>query len=351
MGAAMDQVDEGVLSDNTHTEYSLSETGLPLLETSAPTQASTTLVAWIRLCRPPTLSLGLAPVLVTLAYLWATGAPLLALPLLGILISTSSVLAGASMLDEYLEYERKVHRRHLEDNGGGYYAKNVLEGTGIRPMSAFRVSIGLLGFGVVVGLPLIKIGGLPLLVLGALGLAVAILYSSTNFALKQLPIGELAVFLALGPGLSVATMLSQDRRPTLPALELGLALGLFTLALVLAAHLRDQESDRAISRRTLIQQSGNRAGSILYTACLAIAYLLVILVALPRGATHGAVLALFSLPATLIAWTGVCHAVVQSSRHLAVRHTLRAYARFAFWTFTGLLVGGLIVRLVALLQG
>jgi len=56
-------------------------------------------------------------------------------------------------------------------------------------------------------------------------------------------------------------------------------------------------------------------------------------------------------PATLFAWTGVSRALVRRSRHLAVRHTLRAYTRFAFWTFTGLLVGGLIVRLVALLKG
>jgi 1,4-dihydroxy-2-naphthoate octaprenyltransferase len=288
---------------------------------------------------------------VTLAYLWAIGLPLLVLPLLGMLISIFSVLAGASMLDEYLEFERTIHRRHLEDNGGGYYARNVLVGTGIRPMTALRVSIGLLGVGIVVGLPLVKVGGPLLLALGALGLSVAILYSSTNYALKRLPVGEFAVFLALGPGLSVATMLSQGRRPTLPALELGLALGLFTLALVLAAHLRDQQADRAISRQTVIQQIGTRAGSILYTVCLVIAYLLVLLVALPKGATHGAVLAILSLPATLVAWTGVCRALVQSSRHLAVRYTLRAYAQFAFWTFTGLLVGGLIVRLVSLLQG
>jgi 1,4-dihydroxy-2-naphthoate octaprenyltransferase len=239
----------------------------------------------------------------------------------------------------------------LEDNGGGYYASNVLEGTGIPPMSALRVSHGLLGFGIAVGLPLIKVGGPPLLVLGALGLAIAILYSSTNYALKQLPIGELAVFLALGPGLSAATTFSQGRRPTLPAVELGLAFGLFALALVLAAHLRDQEADRAISRWTLIQLRGNRAGSILYTVCLVIAYLLVILVALPKGATHGAALAFLALPATLIAWTGVSRALVRRARHLAVRHTLRAYTYFAFWTFTGLLVGGLVVRLVALVKG
>jgi 1,4-dihydroxy-2-naphthoate polyprenyltransferase len=347
----MDEVDEGILADDAYTQYSLSESERPLLGTSVPTRTSTTLVAWIRLCRPPTLLLGLAPVLVTLAYLWATSARLLALPILGMLVSTSSVLAGASMLDEYLEFERTIHRRHIQDNGGSYYARNVLEGTGIRPMYALRVSIGLLGFGVVVGLPLMKIGGAPLLVLGAFGLAVAILYSSTNYALKQLPAGELAVLLALGPGLSAATMLSQGLRPTLPVLELGLALGLFTLALVLAAHLRDQEADRTISRRTLIQQSGNRAGSLLYTACLVVAYLLIALVALPKGAAHGAVLAIFSLPAALVAWTGVYRAFAHSSRHLAVRHTLRAYAYFASCTFTGLLVWGLIVRLAALLQG
>jgi len=254
------------------------------------------------------------------------------------------------MLDEYLEFERTIHRRQNHNNGGSYYAGNMLEDTGIQPLTTLRVSISLLGLGAVAGLPLFISGGVPLLMLGALGVATAILYSSTNYALKRLPAGELVILLALGPGLTVATMLSQDLMPTLQIMELGLALGLFTLALVLAAHLRDQEADRAISRRTLVQVNGQKASYILYTSCLVAAYLLIGLVALPNAASHGVVLAILSLPATLVAWTGVTRALAHSSRQLAVRYTLRAYAYFSLWTLAGLLAAGLAVRIVSLLQ-
>ncbi len=344
----MDQVDQGVLADDAYTEHSL-QNETSLLQPIKPDHSGSGIASWIRLCRPPTFLLGLAPVLITLAFLWATGRSLVPLAAVGMLISVTLVIAGASMLDEYLEFERSVHRRHRQSNGG-YYDENALEGSGIQPLSALRVSIGLLSLGAVAGLPLVKTGGLPLLLLGVIGLAAALLYSSTNYALKQVPAGEVVILLALGPGISAATALSQGHSPSLPVLELGLALGFFTLTLVLAAHVRDQDTDRDISRRTLIQLN-SRAGSILYTVCLIAAYTLIALVALHAGASPGAFLAIFSLPATLVAWTGVTRALAHASRHLAVRHTLRAYANFAFWTFAGLLVGGMIVRIATLLLG
>ena len=343
----MDQVDQ--VDSAAYVEYH-ALTGAPVSTPISLTRPIRTPVAWIRLCRPPTLLLGLAPVLITLAFLWATNRQLLAPAMIDMLISVLLVLAGASMLDEYLEFERSVHRR-WNNNGGSYYAENMLEGSGLQPLTALRVSILLLLLGALIGLPLILAGGAPLLILGALGLVAAVLYSSTNFALKRLPAGELVIFLALGPGLVIATALSQGDTPSLPVLELGLALGLFTVALVLAAHLRDQEADRTISRRTLVLVNGQRASYILYTICLFGAYLLTMLVALPENAARGTVLTIFSLPAALIAWTGVTRALAHQSRQLAVRHTLRAYTSFALWTLTGLLAAGLILHIVSLIQG
>jgi 1,4-dihydroxy-2-naphthoate octaprenyltransferase len=342
----MDQVDQ--VGTAAYVEYH-TLTGAPI---SRPISARPirSLTSWIRLCRPPTLLLGLAPVLITLAYLWATGRQLLAPAMVDMIISVLLVLAGASMLDEYLEFERSVHRR-WNNNGGSYYAENVLEGSGLNPLTVLRVSCFLLLPGVLLGLPLILAGGVPLLILGALGLVAAVLYSSTNLALKRLPAGELVIFLALGPGLAIATALSQGDTPSLPVAALGLTLGLFTLALVLAAHLRDQEADKSVSRRTLVMVNGQRVSYIIYTICLFGAYILTMLVALPENGARGAVLAIFSLPAALIAWTGVTRALSHRPRQMAVRQTLRAYTFFALWTLTGLLAAGLILRIVSLIQG
>jgi 1,4-dihydroxy-2-naphthoate octaprenyltransferase len=349
----VDQVDHDIPASNAYTAY----TEFPLRTEVASSRAlrsprsSNTLVAWARLCRPPTLVLGLAPVVITLALLWDAGQHLLALPITCMLLSVALVITGASMLDEYLEFERTVNRRWNNNNGGSYYAENALEGTGIYPLMALRVSVTLLGLGVLVGLPLVATGGIALVMLGGLGLITAVLYSSTNFALKRLPAGELMILLTLGPGLAVATALSQGHMPSLQVLELGLALGLFALALVLAAHLRDQEADRSMSRRTLVQLNGQRGSIVLYTICLIAAYVLTVLVAFPNEASHGALLAALSLPAALLAWTGVTRALAHNARHLAVRQMLRAYLYFSLWILIGLVTGSVIVRLIALIQG
>ncbi len=323
---------------------------LPVAANVSHERSSGKLAAWVRLCRPPTLLLGLAPAGATLALLWATGRRVSLLPAICLLLSVLLVMSGASMLDEYLEFERNVHRRWDPNAGGSYYAANVLEGTGIEPMTTLRASILLLALGLVVGLPLLLTGGAFLLGLGLLGLIIAFLYSSTNYALKRLPAGEFVILLALGPGLVTATALSQAVLPTMQELLLGLAFGLFAFSLVLAAHLRDRDADRAIARKTLVQLNGERGSLLLYSVGLIAAYALVSLAALPKGGSHGALLAIFSLPATLVAWTGVMRATARTTRHLAVRAMLRAYASFALWTLIGLLAAGVIVRLVPFLQ-
>jgi 1,4-dihydroxy-2-naphthoate octaprenyltransferase len=349
----VDQVEQDIPASNAYAAY----TEFPLRTEVASSRvlrssrSSNTLVAWVRLCRPPTLVLGLAPVLITLSLLWVAGQQLLVFPIVCVLLSVALVMAGAGMLDEYLEFERTVHRRWNYNNGGSYYAENVLEGSGIYPLTVLRASVTLLGLGVFVGLPLVATGGIALVMLGGLGLVTAVLYSSTNFALKRLPAGELMILLTLGPGLSVATALSQGHMPSLQVLEVGLALGLFTLALVLAAHLRDQEADRSMSRRTLVQVNGQRGSIVLYTTCLIAAYLLIVLVALPNEASHGALLVALSLPAALLAWSGVTRALSHTARQLAVRHMLRAYIYFSLWILVGLVVGGVIVQVVARIQG
>src|SRR5262245_50685138 len=65
---------------------------------------------WFALLRPQTLLFGAGPVLVSLTLLWAQGTPLALLPALCTPLAAILVLAGANMLDEYLDYERYAVR-------------------------------------------------------------------------------------------------------------------------------------------------------------------------------------------------------------------------------------------------
>lgn len=311
---------------------------------STPTRTRARPAGWLLLTRPPTLTLTIAPAVVTLAALWARSVSINAALAIALLVALALASAAANMLDEYLEYERLAKSNWMQAAGGSYYENNLVADSGLQPITILRVSIALFVLSVVVSVPLIVAGGVPLIILGLLGLAVAFFYSATSFALKRLPAGELCILLALGPGVVAATLLSQRQRVTASDLLIGFALGFFALALVEATHLRDMDADKLQGRKTLATQLGVRGAHIIFAVSLVAAYLLIALAAFPHGAAHGALLAFLSLPVTIIPLTGGLRTMSANVRHLVVRQTLRAYVYFAGWLIIGLLLTGIVVR-------
>lgn len=304
------------------------------------------LVTWLRLCRLPTLVLGIAPVLISLALLWAHNYSLSLIPAICALIAVALALAGGNMLDEYFELTRSSGQSWFREPGGGYYAGNALEHSEIRPLTALRVSLGILALSTLVGIPVAIAGGIPVIVLGIISITAVFLYSATNIALKRLPVGELALLLTLGPGLVIATMLSQHAHLSLESLVLGFALGLFAAAVVEAAHLRDVDIDTRSGRRTLPVTFGTRATRITYIVCIVAAYVLVLVAALIKGSVAGTAAAILALPTTLLALTGTVRALSVNTRHVAVVQTLRAYIAFAAWLGVGIVTWHLAELLI-----
>lgn len=312
---------------------------LPRLSARGALPRPLALVTWLRLVRPATLPLSLAPAVVALAVLWANGAPL-AVPLacMGVL-AVALVQAGANMLDEYFENER--HSRAAAARwSGGTESRPLLADSGIYPLDALRAGVALLVVGAGAGIPLALAGGLPVVLLGLAGLTVAFWYSATRHALKGSPLGDGAVLLALGPGIVVMISLSQHATPVGGSLLLGIALGLFALGATQAAHLHNLPRDDAARRRTLPRWLGERPAERLCVACLACGYLLVALVALPLGAPHLALLAFLSLPSSVVAATGALCAAPGEPRRVMARQFLRAYGAFALLLALGVLLSG-----------
>jgi 1,4-dihydroxy-2-naphthoate octaprenyltransferase len=299
---------------------------------------------WLTLVRPATLVFAMGPVAATLLLIWAGGARLSALVAVCSLVAVVLTLAGANMLDEYLDYERSA-------NQGGPVLRGpqapptALEASSIAPLDALRASLALLVAGAVVGVPLMINGGPVVLALGALAIATGVVYSATGYALKRLPAGELAVALAFGPALVAGTLVAQ-RQPVRGAdLLLGLAFGLYALALLEMTHLRDAATDRLFRRHTLVLLLGERGGKLLVAACLIGAFVAAGIVALQHGVYHGAIGALLALPAATIPLTGALRARTTRTRQLAVGQAFRSASVFALWMCCGFLVAGAVVRL------
>jgi 1,4-dihydroxy-2-naphthoate octaprenyltransferase len=310
----------------------------------APPLARSRLGRWLTLTRPATLLVGVGPVVATLALLWARGVRLAPLAAVCAVLAAGLALAGANMLDEYLDYERFVARRGPVLRGQQLIS-SALEDAGLAPLDALRLSLVLLALGAVAGLPLVAAGGPLVLLLGLLGFVAAFLYSATSYALKRLPAGELAVALALGPGLVAVTLLTQHQRMQGADVVLGVALGCFALALLEVSHLRDAPADRQQRRRTLVLLLGERGGRVLCAACFIAAFALMTLVAFQPGVYRGAIAVLLAAPAAVVPLTGALRAESARARRFVVGQTLRAYLAFALWLTAGFLVAGAVVRL------
>jgi 1,4-dihydroxy-2-naphthoate octaprenyltransferase len=285
--------------------------------------------AWRTLARPQTLVLVAAPVAVVLALLVARGDALLPLPAALTLLAVLLTQTGANMLDAYLEIERARHSSWLAGTVDHASHPHVL---GTRPLSVLRASIVLIALGGCAGIPLILFGGWQLAALGVIGLLTAFLYSATSYAIKRLPAGELPLFFALGPGLTLATDFAQRQRPTLDVLLLGCALGLLATAVVELARLRNAALGR-IGGGT----GWMRVGRWLAALSIAGAYACVLVATLTSVPARGAILAFFSLPAGLVALTGALSVHSAIVARLAARDALRTYFLFAGILLLGIL--------------
>jgi 1,4-dihydroxy-2-naphthoate octaprenyltransferase len=298
---------------------------------------------WTRLIRPSALLLVLTPALTALLLLWIRGARILPVPALAGIISLTLIQGGASLLDVYLEFARRAHIAE-PDGRDQLTARALLARSETHPMNVLRVSMLLMAFGTLAGIPLVVSGGWPVVILGVIGIAIAFLFSATSFALKRFAWADLIIGLALGPGIVVGMMLAQHHAPTGRDLLFASALGLLAMLPAEGAHLRDVDQDTLLGRTTLVTVLGNGVGRAVYLFCALGGIALIALAALPPGAPHGALLAFFALPELAIPISGALLAKPGEARVQVVLQELRAYAIFAALLLFGLLINALLVR-------
>ena len=306
---------------------------------------------WMHIIRAPVLLCSLAPVAISATVLWTRGARI-SIPLLAATLGAAVLVqAGASVLDAYLDHLRTQQLVRIDPNSSTVRrfsrSLSALLEADIYPRDALRVAAVLFGAGALCSVPLLISGGMPVALLGAGGALVAVLYSSTNFALKRLPVGEVVVFLGLGPGLMALTLFVQHQRATALEVGIGIGLGLFALALVEANNLRAVAPEIRDGRLTVVRLLGPWRGRLFFAGCLIGAYVAVVGAALLPGMAHSAALVLCSLPVTVVPLNGALRAKGAAALSHVVRHTVRAYAYFAFWLIAGLVLGTLALRVLA----
>ena len=211
------------------------------------------------------------------------------------LIAVCSVLlhAATNVLSEYFDFKKGVDRRDT------FGSSRVLVDGLITPKEVLvgGYLLGLAGF--LLGLMLVAVRGWPLLALGVIGLLGGIFYSASPIGYKYLGLGDIMVFLLMGPlmvgGSYFALTGTIDQR----VLYVSLPVGFLVTAILNANNMRDIQHDRQARVKTLENILGYHFAKGEYLFLLCAAYASVVIMMATKILAWPSALVFLSLPMAL----------------------------------------------------
>ena len=240
---------------------------------------------WLEGARPRTLPAALAPVLV------GSGAAAL----------EGSFRPGRALLALVVALALQVGVNYANDYSDGVRGTDAdrvgplrLVGSGSASPGAVKAAaLACFAVAAVAGLVLALLTTLWLVLLGAVMIAAAWGYTGGASPYGYRGLGEVSVFVFFGLVAVLGTTYVQLERLTWPALLGGVACGALACAILVTNNLRDIPTDTGAGKRTLAVQLGDRRTRLLFTALVAVAFVVPLLLV---PATPWALLALLSAP-------------------------------------------------------
>lgn len=232
---------------------------------------------WVVGARPRTLPAAVVPVLVGTAVaasqggvIWWRAAAALAVSL--------AIQVGTNYANDYADGVRGTDDVRVGPvrlvAGGLATARSV--------KTAALVAFAVAG---VVGLLLAAAVGPELIAVGAACIAAGWFYTGGSRPYGYAGLGEVAVFVFFGLVATVGSAYVHQDTVSALAVAAAVPVGLLATALLVVNNLRDIPTDAAAGKRTLAVRLGDRSTRLLYAACVTVAFLLVLPIAVARPYT------------------------------------------------------------------
>ena len=227
--------------------------------------------AWVQAARPFSWTASMVPVFLGAALvLRAGGAARWGLfPL--VVLASLLIHAATNLVSEYFDYRKGVDRAET------FGSSRVLVDGLLTPRQVLLGGLAAFALTAAIGLVFIAIYGWPILLLGAIGMAGGFLYTATPLAFKYLGLGDVGVFLLMGPLMVVGSFFVLTGRWSTEAILISLPIGCLVAAILSANNLRDIAHDAVAFVKTTAGVLGHRWARLEYSALVASAYVLILI--------------------------------------------------------------------------
>jgi 1,4-dihydroxy-2-naphthoate octaprenyltransferase len=204
---------------------------------------------WIQAIRAPSLSAAAIPVLLGVAVAARTGFFSLGRMILA-LVGAMAIQAGTNLINDYYDF------RSGADSEQSLGPSMVIQRGLLSADQVWRGGIVAFAIGALIGLVLVYQCGWPILAIGIPSVAAGYFYTASPVSLAYVALGELTVFIFMGPAIVVGSYFVMAMHFSSSAIWASIPLGFLVAGILHANNIRDIESDTRHRKRTLATMLG-----------------------------------------------------------------------------------------------
>ncbi len=252
------------------------------------------------------------------------------------IVGSISIQLGTNLVNEYYDDRKGIDKVQVFGIGGAIQRGEL---------AAWQVlAAGLAAFAVgsLIGLYLVSVTGPFIFWLGLFSVATGFFYTAGPLALAYIGLGEIAVFIFMGPVIVIGSYYVQAEKLSLPAVLASLPVGFLVAAILHANNLRDLDIDRQFGKRTLATLLGRGRANIEYYVLVGGTYVSLIVTVLLGVAPWLTLITLVTLPAAIRLMRIVAAETEPHALQPVLRQTAKLHMRFGSLLICGWVFAWLI---------
>lgn len=284
---------------------------------------------WYQATRPFSFTASIIPILVggACAILAGSFSPV---AFVVCLLGGMALQAGTNLANDYYDW------RLGADHSGSLGPSRVIQQGWLSPKTILAGGIFFFVLGGLAGFALVGMAGWPILLLGLLGVPLAYGYTAPPLKLAYRGLGEVNVFLLMGPLMVLGGFLVHRAVGLKLALAASIPIGCLVAAILHANNIRDLDDDRALGKHTLATLVGPRWAKVELDGLIWGAFVALVGGVVLRILPWPSLLALLSLPVALRTRRIVAEGTTPREIAPSVRQAARLHAQFGLLLAIGL---------------